>query len=158
GSYADLLRADTLTGRHLQQTLPIKTDVRTAKGKLAVRNATANNLRDINVDIPTGVLTTITAVAASGKSPFITQAFLHEPPDAIVIDQSEVGTSTRSNPATYTGVMDDIRKTFASANRVDAGLFSFNSKGACDNCKGLGVIYADVAFLEVVKLPCEVCQ
>jgi excinuclease ABC A subunit len=84
--------------------------------------------------------------------------FLRQHPDAVVIDQSAVGTSTRSNPATYTGVMDDVRKAFASANRVDAGLFSFNSKGACENCKGSGVIYTDLAFLDGVRTPCEVCH
>ncbi|MDF2661044.1 MAG: thiamine transporter permease, partial [Paenibacillus sp.] len=78
-------------------------------------------------------------------------------PDAIVIDQSAVGVSTRSNPATYTGIMDDVRKAFASANKVNQGLFSFNSKGACENCQGLGVVYTDLAFLDSVKLPCEVC-
>ncbi len=110
------------------------------------------------MDIPTGVLTVVTGVAGSGKSSLIDDVFLRQHPEAIVIDQSAVGTSTRSNPATYTGVMDDVRKAFAAANKVDAGLFSFNSKGACENCKGSGVIYTDLAFLDGVKLPCEICQ
>lgn len=158
GSYADLLRADTLTGRHLKQTLPIKEEVRKAAGRIPVRNARVNNLQDVDVDFPTGVLTVVTGVAGSGKSSLVNEVFLREHPEAVVIDQSAVGTSTRSNPATYTGVMDDVRKAFAAANKVDAGLFSFNSRGACENCKGSGVIYTDLAFLDGVRLPCEVCQ
>ena len=100
----------------------------------------------------------ITGVAGSGKSSLIDGVFLPEHPEAIVIDQSAVGTSTRSNPATYTGVMDDIRKAFAAANKVDAGLFSFNSKGACETCNGAGVIYAELSFLGGVKTPCETCE
>jgi len=136
GAYADLLRADTLTGRHLQQMLPLKDKVRQARGQLPIRNARANNLQDVNVDIPVGVLTVITGVAGSGKSSLIDEVFLPKHPEAIVIDQSAVGTSTRSNPATYTGVMDDVRKAFAAANKVDAGLFSFNSKGAARTARG----------------------
>jgi excinuclease UvrABC ATPase subunit len=130
GPYAGLVRSSTLTAKHLRQALPLKTDARKAKGALRIKNATDNNLQNISVDIPTGVLTSITGVAGSGKSSLINEAFLRQHPDAVVIDQSAVGTTTRSNPATYTGVMDDIRKVFAAANKVDAGLFSFNSKGA----------------------------
>ena len=100
----------------------------------------------------------MTGVAGSGKSSLINEVFLVQHPNAIVIDQSAVGTSTRSNPATYTGVLDDLRKAFASANKVDAGLFSFNSKGACEACNGSGVVYTDLAFLDAFKSPCEVCQ
>lgn len=158
GAYDDLLRADTLTGRSLQRTLPLRQEVRKAKGQLPIRNAKANNLQDVSVDIPVGVLTAITGVAGSGKSSLINEVFLRQHPQAIVIDQSPVGANRRSNPATYTGVMDDVRKAFAGANKVDAGLFSFNSKGACEECKGAGVIYTDLAFLDGVKTPCEVCQ
>jgi excinuclease UvrABC ATPase subunit len=158
GRYQDLVRAGTLTAKHLQQTLPIKRDVRSAKGALRIKNARDNNLQNVTVDIPKAVLTLITGVAGSGKSSLINEAFLRQHPDAVVIDQSPVGTSTRSNPATYTGVMDDVRKAFAAANKVDAGLFSFNSKGACENCKGSGVIYTDMAFLAGVRSPCEVCH
>ena len=158
GTYEKLLKSDTLTGRHLMQALPIKKDVRKPTGQLPIKNARANNLKNISVDIPTGVLTAVTGVAGSGKSSLINEVFLVQHPDAIVIDQSAVGTSTRSNPATYTGVMDDLRKAFASANKVDAGLFSFNSKGACEACNGSGVVYTDLAFLDAFKSPCEVCQ
>ncbi len=158
GSYHDLLRSGTLTGRHLQQVLPLKQAVRQAQGRLPIRHARANNLQDVSVDIPSGVLTVITGVAGSGKSSLINEVFLQQHPEAIVIDQSAVGANSRSNPATYTGVMDDVRKAFAAANKVDAGLFSFNSKGACENCKGTGVIYTDLAFLDGVKTPCEICQ
>ncbi len=158
GSYAELKTSDTLTGRFLDRSLPIKEGVRTPGSWIPIRNATLNNLKNVDVDIPTRVLTVVTGVAGSGKSSLIDGVFLPEHPDAIVIDQSAVGTSTRSNPATYTGVMDDIRKAFAQANKVDAGLFSFNSKGACENCKGSGVIYTDLAFLDGIKTPCEVCE
>ncbi len=157
GSYDGLLTADTLTGQYLQRSLPIKDNFRPAKGKLPVIKANINNLKNVSVDIPKGVLTLITGVAGSGKSSLINEVFLQQHPDAIVIDQSAVGVSTRSNPATYTGVMDDIRKAFASENKVSASLFSFNSKGACENCQGLGVILTDLGSLDVVKTPCEIC-
>ena len=157
GSFAGLLKADTLTGQHMQESVPIKAKVRKPKGALRIRNARTNNLQNVSVDIPTGVLTVITGVAGSGKSSLINEEFLRQHPDAVVIDQSAVGTSTRSNPATYTGIMDDVRKAFASANKVSASLFSFNAKGACENCQGLGVIYADLGFLSGVKTPCEIC-
>lgn len=158
GSYDELIKADTLTGRHIKQSLSLKENSRKPSGQLSVRNANVNNLRNVHVDIPVGVLTVVTGVAGSGKSSLINQVFLKQHARAIVIDQSAVGTSTRSNPATYTGVMDDVRKAFAKANHVSASLFSFNSKGACENCQGLGVIYTDLAFLDGIKSPCEVCE
>jgi excinuclease UvrABC ATPase subunit len=158
GPFAKLLHADTLTAQHLLRALPLKDTPRKPSGKLPIKNARDNNLQNISVDIPTGVLTVITGVAGSGKSSLINEAFLRQHPDAVVIDQSAVGTSTRSNPATYTGVMDDVRKVFAAANKVNAGLFSFNSKGACEKCNGSGVIYTDLAFLDGVRTPCEVCH
>lgn len=157
GSYADLLDADTLTGRHIKQSMPIKSGFRAAKGKLSITNARANNLQDVSVDIPASVLTVITGVAGSGKSSLIHQTFLRQHPGAIVIDQSPVGISSRSNPATYTGIMDEVRKTFAKVNNISPSLFSFNSKGACENCQGLGVVYTELAYMDEVKMPCEIC-
>jgi excinuclease UvrABC ATPase subunit len=158
GSYANLLKADTLTGRHMKESISLKETFRTPVDKLPIKNAKVNNLQNISVNIPTGVLTVVTGVAGSGKSSLINEVFLQQHPDAIVIDQSAVGISSRSNPATYTGILDDVRKAFAAANKVNASLFSFNSKGACENCQGLGVIYTDLAFLSEVKTPCEVCE
>ncbi|HCB02340.1 MAG TPA: thiamine ABC transporter permease, partial [Anaerolineae bacterium] len=158
GSYANLLKAKTLTGTHIKEKISLKDNFREPNGKLPIKNAKANNLKNVSVDIPTGVLTVVTGVAGSGKSSLIHEVFLKQHEDAIVIDQSAVGVNSRSNPATYTGIMDDIRKAFASANKVQPALFSFNSKGACENCQGLGVVYTDLAFLSEAKLPCEVCE
>jgi excinuclease ABC A subunit len=157
GSYDNLLKAHTLTSKHLKEKIPLKENFRKPAGKLPIKHAKVNNLQNISVDIPVGVLTVVTGVAGSGKSSLINEVFLQQHPEAIVIDQSAVGVSSRSNPATYTGILDDVRKAFASANKVQASLFSFNSKGACENCQGLGVIYTDLAFLSEIKTPCEVC-
>lgn len=157
GSFDELLKAPTLTGTHMKQHLPIKSAFRASSGHFSIKNATTNNLKNVSVDIPKGVFTAITGVAGSGKSSLIHHCFVPEHPEAIVIDQSAVGANSRSNPATYTGIMDGIRKAFASANKVQPALFSFNSKGACENCQGLGVVYTDLAYLDEVKLPCEIC-
>jgi excinuclease UvrABC ATPase subunit len=157
GSFDGLLKSDTLTGQYMQRTLPIKDSFRPAKGALSITKAKVNNLQNVSVDVPKGVLTVVTGVAGSGKSSLINEVFLSQHPDAIVIDQSPVGANSRSNPATYTGIMDDVRKAFASANKVNAALFSFNSKGACENCQGLGFIYTDLGPMDSVKTPCEIC-
>ena len=157
GAYADLLKADTLTGRHMKQSVPIKSSFRAAKGKLPITKAKANNLQNVSVDIPKGIFTVITGVAGSGKSSLIHQSFLRQHSGAIVIDQSPVGVSSRSNPATYTGIMDEVRKTYAKVNNVSPSLFSYNSKGACENCQGLGVIYTELSYMDEIKSPCEIC-
>lgn len=158
GTYKDLLKSDTLTGKHLNDQMPIKAETRKPTGKLTVTDAHVNNLQHVTVDIPTGVFTVITGVAGSGKSSLINKVFLRQHPDAIVVDQSPVGASSRSNPATYIGIMDAIRKAFAKENSVDAGLFSFNSKGACDNCKGAGYLTTDLGFLDDAKTICPICD
>jgi excinuclease UvrABC ATPase subunit len=158
GPFKNLLSADTLTGKYMKQSTSIKSEFRSPSGKLPIKNAKANNLQNVSVDIPKGVLTVITGVAGSGKSSLIHQTFLRQHPDAIVIDQSAVGVSTRSNPGTYTGIMDDVRKAFATANKVSPSLFSFNSEGACENCQGLGVIYTEIPAMGEVKSPCEICE
>jgi excinuclease UvrABC ATPase subunit len=157
GTYPDLLESKTITGEHLGDVTPIKAEFRSSKGKLTISDAHANNLQNVTVDIPTGVFTVITGVAGSGKSSLIHQVFLKQHPDAIVVDQSAIGQSSRSNPATYTGIFDPIRKAFAKANKADAGLFSFNSKGACDNCNGAGFLTQNLGFLDDAKTPCDVC-
>ncbi|WP_034335824.1 ATP-binding cassette domain-containing protein [Deinococcus misasensis] len=158
GTHADLLDADTLTGRFLKHHLPIKTQVRTPSGWLKVHGANLHNLKNVSVDVPTGVLTVVSGVAGSGKSTLIHGAFVQQHPDAVVIDQSRVGANSRSAPATYTGIMDEIRKVFARASDVNPSLFSFNSEGSCPNCNGLGVVYTDLAFMEGFTSPCEVCE
>jgi excinuclease UvrABC ATPase subunit len=158
GDFKGLLKADTLTGRFMNRDVKIKMQFREPAGFMQIRNASLHNLKNVSVDIPTGVLTVVTGVAGSGKSSLINQVFLSQHPEAIVIDQSAVGTSIRSNPATYTGIMDDIRQLFGKANKVSPGLFSFNSKGACPGCQGLGFNFIDLAFLEPVRTICEECN
>ncbi|ABX04359.1 ABC transporter related [Herpetosiphon aurantiacus DSM 785] len=158
GSYADLKRSNTLTGSYLQQVVPTKQHSRQPTGYLPIVNANLHNLKNVNVNIPTGVLTVVTGVAGSGKSTLINEVFLSQHPNAIVIDQSRVTANSRSAPATYTGIMDDIRQTFAKANGVSASLFSFNSTGSCDNCNGLGLVYTDLAFMEGISSTCEICE
>jgi excinuclease UvrABC ATPase subunit len=158
GSFDGLLNTDTITGKHMFNSMHLKEIFREPVGKLSIKNAKANNLRNLNVEIPTGVLTVVTGVAGSGKSSLIHETFLRQHSDAIMVDQAEVGANSRSTPATYTGMMDEIRKEFAKANKVSNSLFSFNSKGACENCQGLGVVYVSLAFLDEAKIPCEVCE
>lgn len=157
GPFDGLLSTDTITGNYMLHSMGLKETCREPAGKLSIQNAKVNNLRNLNVDIPTGVLTVVTGVAGSGKSSLIHQTFLRQHPGAIVIDQAEVGANSRSTPATYTGIMDEIRKDFAKANRASKSLFSFNSEGACENCQGLGVVYISLSFLDEAKTPCEVC-
>ena len=158
GPYEALKSADTLTGQFLKQHLPVKEKVRQPTGHLTIKNAELHNLKNVTVDVPTGVLTVVTGVAGSGKSTLINEVFLAQHPDALVINQARVTANSRSAPATYTGIMDDIRKAFAKANDVSASLFSFNSEGSCPNCNGLGVVYTDLAFMEGIVSTCEICE
>lgn len=157
GDVAGLRAAATLTGRHLEDRASLKDAVRPPTGVLQVRGAHSNNLRDVDVDIPLGVLVVITGVAGSGKSSLIDESVA--PRDEVVlIDQGAIRGSRRSNPATYTGMLDSIRKAFAKANGVKPALFSANSEGACPTCKGAGVIYTDLAMMAGVATVCEDCE
>jgi excinuclease UvrABC ATPase subunit len=140
----------------VQQTL--KETVRSPAGHIPIRNARLHNLQDVSVDVPLGVFVTVTGVAGSGKSSLIHGCMPRTDPSVTVIDQSAIRGSRRSNPATYTGILEPIRKAFASANGVKPALFSANSEGACPECKGLGLIYTDLAFMAGVVSVCEVCE
>ncbi len=154
----DGLRASgTLTGRYLDHRVTLREKVRTPTGQLPIRGATLHNLRDVSVDIPQGVLSVITGVAGSGKSSLI-HGYVAGLEGVIVADQSPIRGSRRSNPATYTGVLDPIRTAFAKANGVKPGLFSANSEGACPACKGIGLIYTDLAMMADVATVCEECE
>ncbi|MFI1177263.1 ATP-binding cassette domain-containing protein [Streptomyces melanogenes] len=158
GTADRLHKSGTLTGRHLTSAVELKTDVRAPTGQLKVRGARLHNLRNVSVDVPAGVLTAVTGVAGSGKSSLISQVFTTHHPEAVFIDQSAIGANSRSTPATWVGIMDTVRKLFAQANGVSAGLFSFNSTGACPACSGKGTITADMAFADPVTTVCETCR
>ncbi len=157
GSVAGLRSSGTITGRHLDDRASVKNAVRTPNGTLQIRGATAHNLRHVDVDIPLGVLVVITGVAGSGKSSLVHESI--PAGDGVVsIDQGAIRGSRRSNPATYTGLLDPIRNAFAKANGVKAALFSANSDGACPVCNGAGVIYTDLAMMAGVVTTCEECE
>jgi excinuclease UvrABC ATPase subunit len=156
GTPAALAAADTPTGRCLRRRTALKKDVRQARGGLWVKGADRHNLRDVSVEFPAGVLTAVTGVAGSGKSTLVAE-FTAAHPDAVVVDQSSIGVSARSTPATYLGVMDTVRALFARETGTDPGLFSFNSAGACDACEGRGTIYSDLAFMDPVTTTCRAC-
>jgi excinuclease UvrABC ATPase subunit len=157
GTVEGLRASGTLTGRHLDDRAALKETVRTPTGTLEIRGATAHNLRDVDVDIPLGVLVVVTGVAGSGKSSLIHGSVSGR--DAVVsVDQTPIRRSRRSNPATYTGLLDPIRKAFAKANGVKPALFSANSEGACPTCNGAGVIYIDLAMMAGVTSICEECE
>ena len=157
GTVEGLRASDTITGRHLDDRASLKESVREAGGKLEVRGADTNNLQDVDVDIPLGVLVVLTGVAGSGKSSLIRGSV--EGRDGVVtVDQGAIRGSRRSNPATYTGLLDPIRKAFAKANGVKPGLFSANSDGACPNCNGAGVVYTDLGIMAGTATTCEECE
>jgi excinuclease UvrABC ATPase subunit len=157
GTVRGLRASGTITGRHLGDRATVKEMVRTPTGALAIRGARTHNLRDVDVDIPLGVLVVITGVAGSGKSSLV-HGSIPAGEGVVSIDQSPIRGSRRSNPATYTGLLDPIRKAFAKANGVKPALFSANSEGACPNCNGAGVIYTDLAMMAGVATTCEECE
>ncbi|HEY1487013.1 MAG TPA: ATP-binding cassette domain-containing protein, partial [Micromonosporaceae bacterium] len=157
GTVEGLRSSDTITGRHLDDRAALKEKVRTWSEALEVRGADTHNLRDVDVDIPLGVLAVITGVAGSGKSSLI-RGSVSGRDGVVTVDQGAIRGSRRSNPATYTGLLDPIRKAFAKENGVKPALFSANSEGACPNCNGAGVIYTDLAMMAGIAAPCEVCE
>jgi excinuclease UvrABC ATPase subunit len=157
GTVEGLRAGDTLTGRHLDDRAALKDGVRTPSGTLEVRGAGAHNLRDVDVDVPLGVLVVVTGVAGSGKSSLIHGSVAGRD-GVVLVDQAPIRGSRRSNPATYTGLLEPIRKAFAKANGVKPALFSANSDGACPNCNGAGVIYTDLGMMAGVSTTCEECD
>ena len=162
GTVEQLRASDTVTGRHLDDRAEIKESVRPPTGSLAIKGATTNNLHNVDVDIPLGVLCAVTGVAGSGKSSLVHGSLppqVGEAGTAVVsVDPDPIRGSRRSNPATYTGLLDPIRKAFAKANGVKPALFSANSEGACPNCSGAGVIFTELGFMDTVASPCEECD
>jgi excinuclease ABC A subunit len=158
GPVSGLAASGTATGRHLDTPVALKARPRRATGSIPIRHATLHNLKDVSVDVPLGILTAVTGVAGSGKSSLIHGCLPRTNPSVTVIDQSAIRGSRRSNPATYTGILDPIRTAFAKANGVKPALFSANSEGACPNCNGLGKTYTSLGFMAEVVSICEVCE
>jgi len=158
GEPSNLQNTESLTGEYLYLKQKPVYNRKSSNSYFEIKNATANNLKKVSVRIPKGVLTCITGVAGSGKSSLIHECFVKQHPEAIVIDQSTIGKSSRANTATYIGVFDLIRKEFASATNTNASLFSFNSKGACPKCNGQGVLTFELHFLDSVKTICDECE
>ncbi len=157
GPVDGLRGSGTITGQHLDDRVSVKADVRRSDGAIAIRGASAHNLQDVDVDVPTGVLTVVTGVAGSGKSTLI-HGSLAQRDGVVAIDQSGIRGSRRSNPATYTGLLEPIRKAFAKANGVKPALFSANSEGACPACNGAGVVYTDLGMMAGIATPCVECD
>ncbi|WP_428951733.1 ATP-binding cassette domain-containing protein [Streptomyces sp. cg35] len=157
GTVEGLRDSDTVTGKHFDDRAAVKESVRKPTGALEIRGAATHNLRDVDVDIPLGVLTVVTGVAGSGKSSLV-HGSIPAGEGVVSVDQGAIRGSRRSNPATYTGLLDPIRKAFAKANGVKPALFSANSEGACPTCKGVGVVYTDLAMMAGVSTTCEECD
>ncbi|MDA0567454.1 excinuclease ABC subunit UvrA [Streptomonospora sp. S1-112] len=157
GTVDQLRASDTLTGRHYDDRAALKEKVRTPTGVLEIRGANTHNLRDVDVDIPLGVLVAVTGVAGSGKSSLVRES-IPAGAGVVSVDQGAIRGSRRSNPATYTGLLEPVRKAFAKANGVKPALFSANSEGACPNCNGAGVVYTDLGMMAGVAITCEECE
>ncbi|MCL2560362.1 MAG: ATP-binding cassette domain-containing protein [Turicibacter sp.] len=158
GTYKGLLESDTLTGNYLNQTLAINATPRFVADFLESKKSCLHNLKDVSLRVPIGVFTVVTGVAGSGKSTLVNQVFAKDYPEAIRIDQSAVHTTSRSNPATFSDIMTPIRKVFALANNVAGGLFSYNSDGACETCKGKGIVELNLSFMDAVEITCDDCH
>lgn len=158
GDFLNLAKADTLTAKALRRPVSINEEPRKFSETFTTSLSSKNNLKNISVSIPKGVFTVVTGVAGSGKSTLIHQVFAKEYPNAIVLDQSAVGANVRSNPATYTGIMDLVRSEFAEETGQAIGMFSFNSEGKCEVCNGLGYIETELAFMDAIKNECEACN
>lgn len=158
GTYDELLKSDTLTARFLNRTNHVPHQRKPFSSTFKIENATSNNLQNVSVEIPAGVFVCITGVAGSGKSSLIHEEFCSQYPDAVVIDQSPAGRNIRSTPMSYTGIFDKVRKEFADATGKSASLFSFNSEGACPECKGNGILKVELSFLDDVTMVCTKCE
>ncbi|WP_430618370.1 excinuclease ABC subunit A [Enterococcus sp. DIV1767] len=157
GTFEGLLRSDTLTGKAFGQMVDFKEAPRRSQQFIETKKSTLHNLKNTALGVPLGVFTVVTGVAGSGKSSLVNGVFAKEYPEAITIDQSAVAGNIRSNPATYSGIMNDIRKLFSQENKVSAGLFSYNSEGACETCKGHGTIKMELSFMDSVEVLCQAC-
>ncbi|MCL2610919.1 MAG: excinuclease ABC subunit UvrA, partial [Defluviitaleaceae bacterium] len=159
GEFEGLINAEnSLTAKHLYKPLPINENPKPFTETFTTEPSNINNLKNTSITIPKGIFTVVTGVAGSGKSTLVHQVFAKKYPEAVIIDQSAVGANSRSNSATYTGIMDHIRAEFAEANNASASLFSFNSEGACEACNGAGVIEMDLSFMDAIKTTCEACH
>lgn len=159
GSYEQLLLSETVTGKAMQEVIPLKENPRRVQESLPIRGATLHNLKNVSIDIPLHVLSVVTGVAGSGKSSLIRDVFAKQYQDRVIlVDQSPITATGRSTPSTYLGFFDEIRKLMAEKNQVDVSMFSFNSKGACPVCKGKGVIVTELVFMDPVVTVCEACN
>lgn len=158
GSYEGLLTTDTLTAQYLNKKMEIKSNPRQVGEFLESKKSSLHNLKNVSMRVPLGVFTAVTGVAGSGKSTLVNEVFAKDFPEAIRIDQSAVHGNIRSNPATFSGIMNSIRKVFSAANNVDSGLFSYNSKGACETCGGKGIVELNLSFMDKMEIECSECH